>query len=94
MSTLSLTKTKTSKISSKRQITLPKQFLDYLDLDLGQNINIAIKSGKIEITNPKLALKLKLQKIVGSVTPKVKTTLSIEEQIEDSKATQIKNKSI
>ena len=88
------TKTKTSKISSKRQITLPKQFLDYLDLDLGQTISIQIKSDKIEISNPKQSLKLKLQKLVGSVSPKIKTDLTVEQQIETSKAAHFKNKSI
>ncbi|MEI6728760.1 MAG: AbrB/MazE/SpoVT family DNA-binding domain-containing protein [bacterium] len=94
MSTASATKTKTSKISSKRQITLPKQFLDYLDLDLGQMISITIKPGKIEISNPKNSVSQKLEKLVGSISPKIKTNLTIEEQIEASKKTHFKNKSL
>ena len=45
--------TKTVKISSKNQITIPQLFLKSLYLHSGDKIIIGIKDGKLEIINQK-----------------------------------------
>jgi len=92
MSVIQAIKVKTSKISSKRQVTLPKSFLDQLLLDPGESIKIVINNGKIEISNPKQALKLKLQKLAGSVKPKTKSRLSLEDQLQEAIDSNYRNK--
>ena len=72
---------RTSKVSSKGQITLPKTFLDTLGIDSGGFISISLNGSKIEIINKKQNIKSKLDKIIGSVKPKMATSLSLEEQI-------------
>ena len=65
MTTQTLLKTKTKskviKISSKNQITIPKQFLDYMNLTGGSNITIQFQNGKIEIINQKEVAKNRLK---------------------------------
>jgi bifunctional DNA-binding transcriptional regulator/antitoxin component of YhaV-PrlF toxin-antitoxin module len=87
-------KSKTSRISSKRQISLPKSFLDALGLDKDELIQIIVNGDKIEITNPKKSIKNKLKKLINSVEPKIKTELSIEDQINQVKQDYFNNKNI
>ena len=87
-------KSKTSRISSKRQISLPKSFLDALGLDKDELIQIIVNGDKIEITNPKKSIKNKLKKLINSVEPKIKTELSIEDQINQAKQDYFNNKNI
>ena len=62
MTTKSLTiKSKQVTISSKGQITLPKAFLDKLDLKNNQEVLISLGNQKIEITNQKQVFKNKIQ---------------------------------
>jgi AbrB family looped-hinge helix DNA binding protein len=76
---------KTVTISSKGQITLPKAFLTNLDLQSGQKIVLSLGKDKIELFNKNLNLQSKIQKLAGSIKPKIKTNLTIEEQIIDAK---------
>ncbi len=62
MNTKSLAiKSKQVKISSKGQITLPKAFLDKLDLKNNGEVLISLGDQKIEITNQKQVFKNKIQ---------------------------------
>jgi AbrB family looped-hinge helix DNA binding protein len=54
-----MSKTKTVKISSKSQITLPKIFLNQFNLGMGQKVNITIDGQKIEIVSSQKVYKLK-----------------------------------
>ncbi len=83
---------KTIKISSKGQITLPKSFLDNLGLSYGQNILIQYIDNKIYIINHRQLELSKIDSIIGSVSPSKKTNLTIDEQIEQSKKQHFKNK--
>ncbi len=86
MSTLTLTKTrKVAKVSSKGQITLPRLFLDKLNLNYGDFITISLNDHKLEIFNQKQALKQKIKKLTGSVKPKIQTNLTLEEQIDKAR---------
>jgi bifunctional DNA-binding transcriptional regulator/antitoxin component of YhaV-PrlF toxin-antitoxin module len=87
-------KSKKVKISSKGQITLPKSFLEELDLDSDQFIQIVVNNHKIEITNSKESIKDKLKKLVNSVEPKIPTNLSIEDQIDQAKQDYFGNKNL
>lgn len=78
------TNTKSIKVSSKGQITLPKSFLKNLNVQAGQFINISLQNQTIRISNPNLLLTEKLRKIAGSVKPKVTTNTSLNEQIDEA----------
>ena len=82
--TISATKTVT--ISSKGQITIPKSFLTQMELSSGQELVLKLNLGKIEIINQKKNLQTKIKKLAGSINPKVKSNLSIEEQIAEAKS--------
>jgi bifunctional DNA-binding transcriptional regulator/antitoxin component of YhaV-PrlF toxin-antitoxin module len=51
MKVLTPIQTKDVKISSKGQITLPKAFLDQMDLSYGQNVIIQFAQDRLEIIN-------------------------------------------
>jgi bifunctional DNA-binding transcriptional regulator/antitoxin component of YhaV-PrlF toxin-antitoxin module len=89
-----MVKAKLSKISSKRQITLPKSFLDKLNLSPEQFVQIVIHNDIIEICNPRKSIKSKLQKLIHSVEPKIKTEKSIEDQINEAKQNHFLKKEI
>jgi len=72
---------KTTKVSSKGQITLPKLFLDNLGIKFGGFISISLNYNTIEIVNKNQVIKSKLNKIMGSVKPKIATKLNLDEQI-------------
>ena len=76
---------KTVTISSKGQITLPKTFLTSLQLQSGQKLTLSLNEGKIEIVNKKQNLQSKIQKLAGSIKPKLQSKLTIEEQILNAK---------
>jgi bifunctional DNA-binding transcriptional regulator/antitoxin component of YhaV-PrlF toxin-antitoxin module len=84
MSTKTIQNTqKILKISSKSQITLPKSFLSELNIESGQSIIVSLVGQKIEITmNDE---KQKIRAMAGKIVPKIKTKLTIEEQIEKAK---------
>jgi bifunctional DNA-binding transcriptional regulator/antitoxin component of YhaV-PrlF toxin-antitoxin module len=95
MSTMTLTKlNKQVKVSSKGQITLPKIFLQRLGLDYGQFISISLNKDKLEIVNQRQILKQKINNLVGSVKPKVKTDLSLEQQIESARQEKFDSQSL
>ena len=83
--------TKTVTISSKGQITIPKTFLTQMDLSPGQQLVLKLNLGKIEIINQKKNLQTKIKKLAGSIKPKIKTNLSIEEQIIEAKSSHFSN---
>lgn len=83
--------TKDVKISSKGQITLPKAFLDQMDLSYGQSVIIQFAENRLEIINKQSNLKAKINRLAGSIVPKIKTNLSIEEQIEQAKIQHFKS---
>jgi bifunctional DNA-binding transcriptional regulator/antitoxin component of YhaV-PrlF toxin-antitoxin module len=84
--------TKDVKISSKGQITLPKAFLDQMDLCHGQSVIIQFAQDRLEIINKQNNLKHKIKKLAGSISPKVKSKLTIEDQIESAKINHYKTK--
>jgi len=85
MATKTLIKTKSVKISSKGQITLPKSFLQKLNLVYGDSVVINFSNSKLELFNKKEVVKNKIQTLLGSVVPKNATKLSLEQQIEDAR---------
>jgi bifunctional DNA-binding transcriptional regulator/antitoxin component of YhaV-PrlF toxin-antitoxin module len=85
MKVLTPIQTKDVKISSKGQITLPKAFLDQMDLSYGQNVIIQFAQDRLEIINKQSDLNAKINKLAGSILPKIKSKLSIEDQIEQAK---------
>jgi AbrB family looped-hinge helix DNA binding protein len=52
---------KSVKISSKGQITLPKKLLEKLDLSNGQRVHIELHGSKLEITNEQKTRQTKLK---------------------------------
>jgi bifunctional DNA-binding transcriptional regulator/antitoxin component of YhaV-PrlF toxin-antitoxin module len=87
-------KSKTVRVSSKGQITLPKYFLKSLGLEYGDFIDIKLDLGQISIFNQKNEIRNQIMNLVGSVKPKINTDLSIEEQIESAKTDFYNSKSL
>jgi bifunctional DNA-binding transcriptional regulator/antitoxin component of YhaV-PrlF toxin-antitoxin module len=81
----SIIQTKDVKISSKGQITLPKSFLAQMNLTHGQSVIIQFAEDRLEIINKQNILKKKIKSLAGSIKPKIKTKLTIEEQIMEAK---------
>jgi AbrB family looped-hinge helix DNA binding protein len=52
---------KSVKISSKGQITLPKKLLEQMDLSSGQTVHIELHGSKLEITNEQKTRQKKLK---------------------------------
>jgi AbrB family looped-hinge helix DNA binding protein len=85
---------KTVKISSKGQITIPKAFLESLGVDKNEYIILfSNDENSVKISSLKKQAKNILKNIYGTVSPKIKTNLSIEEQINESVTDFYNNKS-
>jgi len=83
--TVTSQKIKSVKVSRKGQITLPKAFLKDLGINYGDIITIGLADDAMQLFNQKKQVKNKINQLLGSVKPKIKTNLTLEEQIELAK---------